>query len=172
MNSKEAKTAYIGMGSNLGDRLQHLKDAAALLSAADGIQLKELSPVYETAPVGYTDQPDFLNCVAKLSTVLTPRELLEQCFEIENSLHRKRTVRWGPRTVDLDLLFYGEAVQDDPDLTLPHPRIQERAFVLIPLMDLAPDLIHPVFRRTIRALLQEFQEQHPGEPGVRPYREA
>ena len=162
-------TAYIGMGSNLGDRLHYLKEASALLSAADGIQMKKRSPIYETVPVGYADQPDFLNCIAEISTALSPWELLKQCLVIERRLERKRTVRWGPRTVDLDLLFYDDLVQNDPECTVPHPRIHERAFVLIPLMDLAPDLMHPVFKQTIQALFSEFQARHPGKAGVRLY---
>jgi 2-amino-4-hydroxy-6-hydroxymethyldihydropteridine diphosphokinase len=130
--------AYVGLGSNLGDR------EGAIRAAADAIGARRLSPVVETDPWGYEDQPRFLNAVAELETELDPRALLDLLLEVERSLGRVRTgPRWGPRTIDLDLLLYGEKRITEPDLEVPHPRMHERAFVLEPLAALAPELEIP-----------------------------
>lgn len=130
--------AYVGLGSNLGDR------EGTIRAAAEAIDARRLSPVVETEPWGYADQPRFLNAVAELDTDLGPRALLERLLEVERSLGRIRTgPRWGPRTIDLDLLLYGEKRITEPDLEVPHPRMHERAFVLGPLAALAPDLEIP-----------------------------
>jgi 2-amino-4-hydroxy-6-hydroxymethyldihydropteridine diphosphokinase len=129
--------AFLGLGSNLGERRKHLRDAVAALP-----DVVAVSPVYETAPVGGPDdQGAFLNIVVELDTTRTPRELLEICREREAAAARVRTVRWGPRTLDVDVLWVDGSVVDEPDLAVPHPRMFERAFVLMPLRDLAPDLI-------------------------------
>lgn len=158
MNSKSV-TAFIGLGSNIGDRKKHLDDALEMLKKTEGISLLKVSPVYETKPVGYTQQPYFLNCVAEIQTVLPPYELLDICLDIENRLKRIRKIRWGPRTADLDILFYGNLVTDDEKLTIPHPRLHERGFVLIPMLDIAPDMYHPVFKTTIRELYGKFLKE-------------
>ena len=130
--------AYVGLGSNLGDR------EATLLRAADAIDAVRLSPVIETEPWGYTDQPRFLNAVAELETELSPRELLELLLDVERRLGRTREGRrYGPRTIDLDLLLYGDEVIDEPGLQVPHPRLEERRFVLEPLAELVPELKIP-----------------------------
>jgi len=130
--------AYVGLGSNLGDR------EAILLRAADAIDAVRLSPVIETEPWGYADQPRFLNAVAELETELSPRELLELLLDVERRLGRTREgPRYGPRTIDLDLLLYGDEVIDEPGLVVPHPRLLEREFVLEPLADLVPLLKIP-----------------------------
>jgi 2-amino-4-hydroxy-6-hydroxymethyldihydropteridine diphosphokinase len=130
--------AYVGLGSNLGDR------EAAIRAAAEAVGARRLSPIVETEPWGYEEQPRFLNAVAELETDLAPRALLERLLDVERSLGRERTgPRWGPRTIDLDLLLYGEKRIAEPDLEVPHPRMHERAFVLEPLAALAPELEIP-----------------------------
>ena len=151
--------AYIGLGSNLGDSLDTLRGATARLAGLGS--LLAVSPLYETDPVGLEDQPAFLNAVVLLDTTLEPEALLEGLLAIEADFHRERTVRWGPRTLDLDLLWYEGVTQDDPRLTLPHPRAHERAFVLRPLADLEPGL--PLAGSTAAELLRRLPDQ-----GVRP----
>lgn len=129
----------LSLGSNLGDRLENLQEAIDALFDAPGLTLAALSPVYETAPWGPVEQDDFLNIVLVAITRLTPETLLERVLGIEESLRRERTVRWGPRTLDIDIVQFGTLVSDDPDLTLPHPRAHERAFVLIPWQEIEPD---------------------------------
>jgi 2-amino-4-hydroxy-6-hydroxymethyldihydropteridine diphosphokinase len=135
--------AYVGLGANLGPREVTLLRAVDLLAAADGVDVVAVSRLYETAPVGVTDQPPFLNGAVALETSLAPRELLELLLETERALGRVRTERWGPRTVDLDLLVYGDETVDEPGLRVPHPRLAERRFALEPLADLDPTLDVP-----------------------------
>ncbi|MGD0152924.1 MAG: 2-amino-4-hydroxy-6-hydroxymethyldihydropteridine diphosphokinase [Thermacetogeniaceae bacterium] len=135
--------AYIGLGSNLGDRAVYLAAARQSLAGTPGILIARTSSLYETEPVGYTDQGWFLNQVAEIATSLAPYELLQVLQGIEQDLGRRRLIRWGPRVIDLDLLLYGDAMLTDPDLTVPHPRIYERSFVLAPLCEIAPDYVHP-----------------------------
>lgn len=139
------RTAAIALGSNLGDRAAHIAAAIADLAAIPGATLLACSPLYETAPVGPIPQGPYLNAAALLSTTGSPRELLSQLQAIERSRGRDRTTeqRWGPRTLDLDLLVHGQLTLTEPGLTLPHPRIRERAFVLVPLAEVAPELIIP-----------------------------
>ncbi len=149
--------AYIGLGSNQGDRELNLLRAVAELGKLPDSRVTGLSPFYETSPVGVTDQPFFLNAVLKLSTVLDPHGLLQRLQDIEcTAFRRKRALRWGPRTMDLDLLLFGDLVISCDDLTIPHPRMAERRFVLEPLCTLAPDLLHPVLGRSMRELLTEL----------------
>lgn len=142
--------AYLGLGSNLGDRARFLSDAIRLLRGLTGVRVTAVSPVYETKPVGLVDQPDFLNLVVAVETNLRPAQLFAACQGVENALGRKRDVRWGPRTLDIDILCYGSLTSADPALTLPHPRLVERAFVLVPLATLAPEL--RLAGKTIREL--------------------
>jgi 2-amino-4-hydroxy-6-hydroxymethyldihydropteridine diphosphokinase len=142
--------AYVGLGANLGDRERTLRAAAEALGAL------RLSSIRETEPWGLTDQPRFLNAVAELETELRPRGLLEVLLEGERAHGRVRAERWGPRTLDLDLLLYGDEAIDEPGLTLPHPRLHERIFVLEPLAELAPDLNVPGKGR-VRDLLARLQ---------------
>ena len=128
--------AFLGLGSNLGDRARHLADAIAAIP-----DLVAVSPTYETDPVGGPEQGPYLNVVVELDTDRTPRELLELGRVLETAAGRVRTERWGPRTLDVDVLLVGDLQVDEPDLQVPHPRLWERAFVLIPLADLAPDLV-------------------------------
>jgi 2-amino-4-hydroxy-6-hydroxymethyldihydropteridine diphosphokinase len=136
-----AQTAYLGLGSNVGDRRANLARAVERLGASRGTRVISVSPIYATAPVGMTQQPDFFNLAAEIRTELAPEELLETCQAIEERLGRVRTARWGPRTIDIDLLLYADRRMDGERLRLPHPRMKERAFVLIPLADIAPQLI-------------------------------
>ena len=137
--------AYIGLGSNLGDREATLREGLRRLGALDGIEVAAVSTFRETDPVGKLDQPRFLNAAAALETDLPPRELLACLLEVERALGRDRGAeeRWGPRTIDLDLLLYGDETIAEPGLEVPHPRLAERAFVLEPLLELDPSLRLP-----------------------------
>jgi 2-amino-4-hydroxy-6-hydroxymethyldihydropteridine diphosphokinase len=142
--SPGAAIAYVALGSNLGDRERHLSDALAALRAQPGVREVVTSRVYETDPVGPGEQRPYLNAVARVSTELSPRDLLDRLLAIERSEGRERSaVRNAARTLDLDLLLYGEREIDEPGLVVPHPRMAQRAFVLEPLCDLAPDLVIP-----------------------------
>jgi 2-amino-4-hydroxy-6-hydroxymethyldihydropteridine diphosphokinase len=144
---------FVGIGSNLGDREAYVRKALELLAEEPGIELKEVSEIRETDPVGVVDQPRFLNAAARVSTDLAPRALLERLLAIEHSLGRVRTAeRYGPRTIDLDLLLYGDRVIDEPGLSVPHPRLAERRFVLEPLAELDPALVVPG-RGLVQAML-------------------
>jgi len=133
-------TAYLGLGSNLGDRCQHLVEAVRRLHGGPGIQVMAVSAVYESSPVGVAAQPDFLNLVVQVATSHPPHELLDRCLRIEAALGRVRRERWGPRTIDIDVLLYGDVSIADENLTVPHPRMAERSFVLTPLAEIAPGL--------------------------------
>jgi 2-amino-4-hydroxy-6-hydroxymethyldihydropteridine diphosphokinase len=137
------ETSYLGLGSNLGDRLDTLQRAVELLDAEPAIGLIRCSRVWETDPVGGPPQPDFLNVVVRAEVGLEPRELLATCQRVEAALGRVRDVRWGPRTVDIDILLIDALLIDEEDLTVPHPRMHERAFVLMPLLDIEPDITLP-----------------------------
>ncbi len=144
-------TAYVGLGSNLGDREQFVRDAAALIGCA------QLSSIVETEPWGYEHQPRFLNAVGEVETTLEPRPFLAHLLDIERRLGRERIgPRWGPRTIDLDLLLFGDRLVDEPGLAVPHPHLLERAFVLEPLAELAPELEIPG-NGTVRAALARLQ---------------
>jgi 2-amino-4-hydroxy-6-hydroxymethyldihydropteridine diphosphokinase len=137
-------TAYVGMGANLGDRQATIERAVELLGAAEGVEVLAVSSLRETDPVGFEDQPRFLNGAAAVETALVPRDLLDVLLGIERQLGRTREgPRFGPRLIDLDLLLYGDAQVDEPGLTVPHPRLHERRFALEPLAELAPGLVVP-----------------------------
>ena len=152
------KTVYLSLGSNVGGREANLEAALARLPAPD-LRVLRASPVYETEPVGYTAQGWFLNLVVEAETTLSPARLLSRIGKIERALGRVRTVAKGPRTIDIDILLYGNAVVRTAALEIPHPRMAERRFVLAPLADLAPDLRHPVTRRTVREMLDAAPAQ-------------
>lgn len=147
------KTAYLGLGSNVGDRLEQLESAIKILDNVDGVQISQISPVYETEPVGYVEQPNFLNLCVEVKTTLTPQQLLQQCFYTEQQLHRVRDIRWGPRTLDVDILLYENEIIEEETLTVPHPRMRERAFVLTPLNDIAADVVEPRTQLSIGELV-------------------
>jgi 2-amino-4-hydroxy-6-hydroxymethyldihydropteridine diphosphokinase len=149
--------AYVGLGANLGDRAAMLRSAIEQLRAEPGLELKSVSAFRDTAPVGLTDQPSFLNAAAAVETDLGPRELLDRLLGIERRLGRTRSgPRFGPRTIDLDLLLYGDETIDQPGLRVPHPRLHERLFALEPLADLDPDLVVPG-RGAVAALVAGLQ---------------
>jgi 2-amino-4-hydroxy-6-hydroxymethyldihydropteridine diphosphokinase len=135
--------AFVGLGANLGDREGAIRSALELLGARDGVEVVAVSTLRDTDPVGRVDQPRFLNGAAELETTLGPRDLLEALFDVERQLGRERRERWGPRTIDLDLLLYGAEQVDEPELTVPHPRLHVRRFALEPLAELDPELDVP-----------------------------
>lgn len=148
---------FIALGTNLGDRQANLAQAKAALPKA--IEILQESSIYETPPWGYTDQPPFLNQVLKVSTRLSPRCLLRKLKRIEKKMGREKTFRYGPRLIDLDILFYGQHVIQKYSLQIPHPRLHERAFVLVPLAEIAPDFVHPVFKETVQTLLSRVDTE-------------
>ncbi|MBN8237511.1 2-amino-4-hydroxy-6-hydroxymethyldihydropteridine diphosphokinase [Halobacillus kuroshimensis] len=150
--------AYIALGSNLAEREQYLRDAIALLDENEDVQVEGRSGVYETSPVGYTDQGDFLNMVITVETSLPPEDLLAACQAIEDGLGRKRLVKWGPRTIDLDILLYNEENRAAAELTIPHPHMHERAFVIVPLADVDPQAYLPHLQKQAVELLHELPD--------------
>lgn len=122
--------AYLGLGSNMGDRAHQLQQAIQIIDRFQHIDVTSVSPIYETEPVGYTDQPQFLNLCIEIETTLKPQELLKRCLETEQALHRVRKIRWGPRTLDVDILLYGNEIIEEDNLIIPHPRMVERALYL------------------------------------------
>lgn len=146
--------AYLSLGSNVGDRDAHLRDALARMGSLG--RVAAVSSFYETEPIEVTDQPWFLNCAAALETTQTASQLMAALLQIEQEMGRRRTQKKGPRTIDLDILLFGDEIADSPALTIPHPGMHQRRFVLAPLAEIAPDLRHPVFNKTIRELLAEL----------------
>lgn len=157
----KAVVVYLGLGSNLGDRMGNLASAVEHLSGK--VKIKKLSSVYETEPLYYEEQPKFLNAVLSATTMLAPTELLHFVKSIERKAGRKPSFRNAPRLIDIDMLFYGDKVIHTDEVTVPHPRIAERAFVLVPLAEIAPELVHPVSQKKISELLVDVE----GEGGVR-----
>ena len=162
INHINTRKAYVGLGSNLGARESHLQEALSRLAALPTIEVVQVSSLYETAPVGVTDQPEFINAAAAVETALGPEDLLEVLLRIENQMGRVRTFRWGPRVIDLDLLLYGDQQIALPDLIVPHPRLLERAFVLVPLAEIAPELVLPGETKTVK----EFADYFSGDGNI------
>jgi 2-amino-4-hydroxy-6-hydroxymethyldihydropteridine diphosphokinase len=159
-------TAFFGLGSNLGDRAENIKEALRRLDEIPGIEIEKTSSMYETEPVGLVEQPDFINAVAEGKTSLSPEDLLKAVMQVEKGMGRVRTLRWGPRIIDIDILIYDDVSVNTPELVIPHPRMQERAFVMIPLCEIAPDLkldggrgikeiIESLGKQTVRKIGQE-----------------
>ena len=147
----ESIICYLGLGSNLGDRGAHLADALRRLQDRPQLQILKVSSVYETAPVGPPDQPDFYNVVARVEANCTAQQLLETVQQVEQQMGRAREARWGPRTIDIDILFFGSETIDTPGLRVPHPQMMQRQFVLVPLAEIAPDLLLPDGRTAAQA---------------------
>jgi 2-amino-4-hydroxy-6-hydroxymethyldihydropteridine diphosphokinase len=146
---------FLGLGSNIGDRGAYLKDAIKIL----GLPIVAESSVYESEPVDYLNQPWFLNQVLQVETTFHPLKLLAECQKVEEQLCRTREISKGPRTIDIDLLFYNDEILSTPELTIPHPAIPQRRFVLVPLNEVAPDFVHPQLNLTVRELLERCPDQ-------------
>lgn len=155
--------AYISLGSNIGDRSENFRRAIEKLERKPDIQVVNHSSIYDTDPVGYEDQDQFLNMVIKVKTNLKPFELIDVCLEIENELGRKREIRWGPRTIDLDILLYNQENINSEKLIVPHPRMHERAFVIIPLLEIHTNIKHPTMDIPLKVILEDI----PDREGVR-----
>lgn len=155
---KKYINVYLCLGSNMGDRAANLRTASALISKQLGKAAKQ-SHLYETEPWGNTAQEAFLNQVIMINTVLDPRGLLEGITKIEKEMGRTKTEKWGPRIIDIDVLFYGKRIIRDKGLEIPHPELHKRAFVLVPLMEIAPELEHPVLKQPIDALYMACDDQ-------------
>lgn len=158
--------AYLSFGTNMGDRMQYLHDALEMLQENGDINVFQQSSIYETKPVGYTDQPAFLNMVVGVKTALTPEDLLAYCQSVEQKLGRVRIIRWGPRTIDIDILLYDQKTIDSCSLQVPHPRMHERAFVLVPLSEINKDLKMPNQAQTVSELASVL----PDVEGVRKWK--
>lgn len=146
---------YIAFGSNIGDRGAAIEEALNLIEQNE-MKIVKRSKIYETEPYGYVDQPSFLNGAVEVETNLSCRDVLERLLSIENQIGRVREFKWGPRIIDLDIIFYNNEIYDEEDLKVPHPDMQSRDFVLKPLNDLCPDYVHPILGKTIRELLGEL----------------
>ncbi|WP_077623930.1 2-amino-4-hydroxy-6-hydroxymethyldihydropteridine diphosphokinase [Sediminibacillus massiliensis] len=153
-------TAYIALGSNISPRIKYLKEAVTCLDRNHSVSVTAQSEIYETAPVGYTDQGNFLNMVVEVNTTLAPMELLNLCQSIEKDHGRKREIRWGPRTLDLDILLFNQENIKTEQLIVPHPRMHERAFVLIPLNDIHPQGVIPAQNNSVSAILDKMPIEH------------
>jgi 2-amino-4-hydroxy-6-hydroxymethyldihydropteridine diphosphokinase len=158
---------YIGLGSNLGEREAQIRLALDDLARLPASRLIRASSLYDSEPVGETEQPNFLNAVAELECELSARQLLWNLQLVERRLGRTRTRRWGPRTIDLDLLLYGNLILDDPDLQVPHPELTRRSFVLVPLVELDPLLVHPGTGQSLVSHLTSLKSRHPVKRGSR-----
>ena len=149
--------AYIALGSNLGDKKKYLDDAVDALNSLEGCRVEKVSSYLVTAPYGGVEQDDFLNAALCLKTLLAPEELLERLHDLERAAHRERIIRWGPRTLDLDILLYDDLVMESDDLIIPHVEMELRDFVLKPLSEIAPNKRHPVLKKTVTQLLKNLE---------------
>ena len=149
--------AFLGLGSNIGDREKNLKTSLSLIEGAE-LRIRKTSSLYHTEPVGEVSEPWFMNAVVEVETTLSPEELLRRCQRIEEKMGRQRLIPQGPRVIDLDILIYDQLTLDAPGLTIPHPRMHGRRFVLIPLMEIAPGAVHPRLKKRMRELLDDIPD--------------
>ena len=157
---KEWHKVYLAVGSNMGDKEKNIKDAIDILSKNEEVKIKKISTLIETDPVGYLDQDKFLNGAIEIETIFSPKELMSELLRIEKELKRKRIIKDGPRTIDLDILLYDNLISDDEFVTLPHPRMEERLFVMEPLNEIAPNAIHPMLNKRISTIYKELEKSY------------
>lgn len=149
--------AYLSIGSNIGNKESNLREAINYIEDIDGVNIEKTSSFIKTEPWGFEEQEEFLNGAIKIRTILSPKELMESLLKIESDMKRERIIKWGPRIIDLDIIFYDNLVSDDEFIVLPHPRMEEREFVLKPLAEIAPNKIHPLLNKRVFRLLEELK---------------
>lgn len=154
---REWSNAFISIGSNIGDKESNLNNAIELLTNSYDTSLVKASSYLKTEPWGFEDQDEFLNCVVEVKTLLSPRELLEKMQSIESEMKRERIIKWGPRIIDLDIILFNNEVNNEEDLVIPHPRMEDREFVLEPLNEIAPNMLHPILKKRVWRLLEELK---------------
>jgi 2-amino-4-hydroxy-6-hydroxymethyldihydropteridine diphosphokinase len=151
---------FIGIGSNMQEPAKHCREAVERIELIEGVKVLRTSSLYRAEPVGFTDQDWFVNTVAEIRTMLQPRLLLEALKSIEKDMGRKESIKWGPRVIDLDILFYGQEIIQEESLIIPHPELYKRRFVLLPLCEIAAYVIHPAFGVSVRGLLDRLLDTH------------
>ncbi len=156
---REWHTAFIGVGSNMGDRYKNITRAGSMIDGTGLCKVKRISRIYQTEPFGYVEQDKFLNCVFEVRTLFTPLQLIKKLLKIETALKRERNIHWGPRTIDLDILFYDNIITSFESAVIPHPRLHERMFVLKPLCDIAPYYLHPVLNERCYRIAENLESE-------------
>ena len=151
--------SFVGIGSNLGDPIGNCLRAVELISSLSEVEVLRMSSLYRTDPVGFSEQDPFVNCVIEVKITLSAHFFLKSLQQIENDMGRIRTEKWGPRTVDLDILLYGQNTIEDETLTIPHPELHKRRFVLVPLCEIVPDVVHPAFGVSVKELLDSLEDK-------------